>query len=154
MLRRTRNSTPRSCRRTGARRPPTDELAAALGLIPAEIGFENHRPTRYSAGNSFVFVPVASLEAMGKAQVAPQHWATVMRRQGHTGAFLYCRQTVHTTSAFHARMFAPDIGVPEDPATGSAAAAFAGVVHRFDALPDGAAQAQPSSRATRWAGRA
>jgi trans-2,3-dihydro-3-hydroxyanthranilate isomerase len=35
-------------------------------------------------------------------------------------------------------MFAPDSGVPEDPATGSAAAAFAGVVHRFDDLPDGA----------------
>ena len=118
--------------------PPTDELAAALGLIPAEIGFENHRPTTFSAGNSFVFVPVASLEAIGKAQVAPQHWATVMRRQGHTGAFLYCRQTVHKTAAFHARMFAPDSGVPEDPATGSAAAAFAGVVHRFDPLPDGA----------------
>jgi trans-2,3-dihydro-3-hydroxyanthranilate isomerase len=117
--------------------PPSDQLAAALGLIPAEIGFENHRPTRFSAGNSFVFLPVASLEAMGKAQVAPQHWATVMRRQGHTGAFLYCRQTVHKTSSFHARMFAPDMGVPEDPATGSAAAAFAGVVHRFDPLPDG-----------------
>jgi trans-2,3-dihydro-3-hydroxyanthranilate isomerase len=121
----------------GGTAPPTDELAAALGLIPSEIGFENHRPSMYSAGNSFVFVPVASLEAIGKAQVAPQHWATAMRRQGHTGAFLYCRQTVHTTSAFHARMFAPDSGVPEDPATGSAAAAFAGVVHRFDALPDG-----------------
>jgi trans-2,3-dihydro-3-hydroxyanthranilate isomerase len=34
-------------------------------------------------------------------------------------------------------MFAPHNGIPEDPATGSAAAAFAGVVHRFDALPDG-----------------
>ena len=34
-------------------------------------------------------------------------------------------------------MFAPDMGIVEDPATGSAAAAFAGVVHRFDALPDG-----------------
>jgi trans-2,3-dihydro-3-hydroxyanthranilate isomerase len=117
--------------------PSADQLAAALGLIPAEIGFENHRPTKYTAGNAFVFVPIASLEAIAKAQVAPQHWSPVMRRQGHTGAFLYCRQTVHTTSAFHARMFAPDAGVPEDPATGSAAAAFAGVVHRFDALPDG-----------------
>ena len=44
---------------------------------------------------------------------------------------------MHTTSAFHARMFAPEHGVPEDPATGSAAVGFAGVVHRFDALPDG-----------------
>jgi trans-2,3-dihydro-3-hydroxyanthranilate isomerase len=34
-------------------------------------------------------------------------------------------------------MFAPHNGIPEDPATGSAAAAFAGVIHRFDDLPDG-----------------
>lgn len=113
--------------------PTADRVAAALGLIPAEIGFENHRPTKYSAGNTFAFVPVASLEAIGKARVAPQHWAALAGQ----GAFLYCRQTVHTTSSFHARMFAPEHGVAEDPATGSAAAAFAGVVHRFDAPPDG-----------------
>jgi trans-2,3-dihydro-3-hydroxyanthranilate isomerase len=115
--------------------PPVERLAAALGLIPAEIGFENHRPTKFAAGNIFAFVPVASLEAIGKAQVAASHWPAAI--QGGIGAFLYCRQTVHTTSAFHARMFAPEHGVPEDPATGSAAVGFAGVVHRFDGLPDG-----------------
>jgi trans-2,3-dihydro-3-hydroxyanthranilate isomerase len=114
---------------------PADRLAAALGLIPAEIGFENHRPTRFTAGNTFAFVPVASLEAMAKARVASAHWAAAF--QGGIGAFLYCRQAVHTTSSFHARMFAPDHGVPEDPATGSAAVGLGGVVHRFDALPDG-----------------
>jgi len=116
---------------------PIERLAAALGLIPAEIGFENHRPTRFGAGNSFVFVPVASLEAIAKAQVAPQHVADVFKDGPATGLFLYCRQSVHTTSAFHARMFAPHMGVPEDPATGSAAAAFAGVILRFDEPPDG-----------------
>ena len=115
--------------------PPADRLAAALGLIPAEIGFENHRPARFTAGNTFAFVPVASLEAMAKAHVASSHWGAAF--QGGIGAFLYCRQTVHNTSAFHARMFAPEHGVPEDPATGSAAVGFAGLVHRFDALPDG-----------------
>jgi trans-2,3-dihydro-3-hydroxyanthranilate isomerase len=117
--------------------PPPERLAAALSLIPAEIGFENHRPTRYAAGNSWAFVPVASLEAMAKARVAPQHWDTVLHGQGLNGAFLYCRQTLHTGSAFHARCFAPDFGIAEDPATGSAAVAFAGAVHRFDELPDG-----------------
>lgn len=116
--------------------PSTDRLAAALGLIPAEIGFENHRPTRYSAGNAFIFVPIASLEAIAEARVAGSHWDAAT--QGNIGVFLYCRQTVHTTSSFHARMFAPHNGIAEDPATGSAAAAFAGVVHHFDALPDGA----------------
>jgi trans-2,3-dihydro-3-hydroxyanthranilate isomerase len=115
--------------------PAADRLAAALGLIPAEIGFENHRPTRFLAGNTFAFVPVASLEAMAKARVASSHWAPAF--QGGVGAFLYCRQTVHTTSQFHARMFAPEHGVSEDPATGSAAVGLGGVVHRFDALPDG-----------------
>jgi trans-2,3-dihydro-3-hydroxyanthranilate isomerase len=43
----------------------------------------------------------------------------------------------HTTSAFHARMFAPHHGVAEDPATGSAAAAFAGVIQRFDEPTEG-----------------
>jgi trans-2,3-dihydro-3-hydroxyanthranilate isomerase len=114
---------------------PADQLAAALGLIPAEIGFENHRPTIYSAGNPFAFVPVASLEAIAKARVASPHWETAT--QNSIGVFLYCRQTLHNTSSFHARMFAPHNGIPEDPATGSAAAAFAGVVHRFDELPDG-----------------
>ncbi len=116
---------------------PADRLAAALGLIPSEIGFENHRPTKYGAGNVFAFVPVTSLDAIGKARVAAPHWDAALQGQGLLGTFLYCRQTVHTASSFHARMFAPDFGVPEDPATGSAAAAFAGVVHRFDALPDG-----------------
>jgi len=115
--------------------PSVDRLAAALGLIPSEIGFENHRPTKYGAGNVFAFVPIASLDAIGKARVATPHWDGTLQGQG---AFLYCRQTAHTGSSFHARMFAPHLGVPEDPATGSAAAAFAGVVHRFDALPDGA----------------
>jgi trans-2,3-dihydro-3-hydroxyanthranilate isomerase len=116
---------------------PAERLAAALGLIPAEIGFENHRPTRYTAGNPFAFVPVASLAAIAKARVAQPHWEAALGGQGLIGAFLYCRQTVHTTSSFHARMFAPDFGVAEDPATGSAAAAFAGVVQHFDRLPDG-----------------
>jgi trans-2,3-dihydro-3-hydroxyanthranilate isomerase len=116
---------------------PADRLAAALGLIPAEIGFENHRPTRYTAGNACAFVPVASLDAIAKARVAEPHWGGVLRGQGLAGTFLYCRQTAHTTSQFHARMFAPDLGIPEDPATGAAAAAFAGPVHRFDELPDG-----------------
>lgn len=117
--------------------PAVERLAAAFGLLPREIGFANHRPTRFSAGNSFVFVPVASLDAMARAAVNSQHWEAAMRGQDIVGAFLYCRETVHTTSSFHARMFAPDMGVPEDPATGSAAVTFAGVIQKFDALPDG-----------------
>lgn len=117
--------------------PPVEKLAAGLGLIPSEVGFENHRPACFAAGNAFAFVPIVSLEALNKARVNNPHWTDAFEEQGLVGAYLYTRQCIHTASAFHARMFAPGVGVPEDPATGSAAVSFAGVVQQFDALPDG-----------------
>lgn len=116
---------------------PNDRLAAALGLAPNDIGFENHTPTQYSSGVPFTFVPVRNLDAIGMAAPQLQHWRDAFGDGDHPNAFLYCRQTVHNDSAFHARMFAPTMGIPEDPATGGAVAAFAGVVFKFDELPDG-----------------
>ena len=121
----------------GERLPAAERLAAALGLIPSEIGFENHRPARYSAGNTFAFVPVTTLDAIAKAQPNTSHWGPAFGGAGTLGAFLYTRQCVHTGASFHARMFAPENGIPEDPATGSAAIGLAGAIARFDDLPDG-----------------
>lgn len=117
--------------------PPVDKLAAALGLIPSEIGFENHRPMCFAAGSAFAFVPVASLEAIGRAAIDPAHWGAAFENQGLAGVYLYTRQCLHTASSFHVRVFAPALGVPEDPATGSAAVCFAGAIHHFDGLTDG-----------------
>lgn len=117
--------------------PEPELLAAGLGLSPSEIGFENHKPICFAAGNTFAFVPIASLEAIARARVNGAHWVRGFEEQGVIGAYLYTRQCEHTTSSFHARVFAPGVGIPEDPATGSGAVCFAGVVHHFDALPDG-----------------
>ena len=114
-----------------------DRLADALGLLPREIGFENHTALRIAAGNKFAFVPVNSLEAIGRARIHAALWPGTFPQSEIDGVYLYTRQCVHNGSAFHARMFAPQLGVPEDPATGSAAVGFAGVVHEFDGLPDG-----------------
>ncbi len=116
---------------------PRDVIAVALGLQPEEIGFENHVPTIYSAGNPFVFVPVRNLDVIGRARIASQHWDPAFHPVNHPAAFIYTRETINHDAAFHARMFWPAIGVGEDPATGSAAAAFAAVIMRFDDLPDG-----------------
>lgn len=114
-----------------------DGLAAALGLIPGEIGFANHRPTEFSAGVDFAFVPVASLEVMAKVQVNGERLDAALSGQKAKSVFLYSRDTVQASSNFHARMFWPGAGVAEDPATGSAACAFAGVVAKFDTPPNG-----------------
>jgi trans-2,3-dihydro-3-hydroxyanthranilate isomerase len=117
--------------------PDAQLLAPALGLEPSEIGFANHRPTHYSAGVPFTFLPVASLAVLARAEINPGRWATAFGSSKTGKMSIYCRETIASSSAFHARVFAPAAGVAEDPATGSAAAAFAGVVHRFDGLRDG-----------------
>lgn len=116
---------------------PTDRLAAALGLAPNEIGFENHRPVKYTAGVPFTFVPVRNLEVIGRAGVVSEYWEDGFGGDDHPAAYVYCRETIRTRSAFHARMYAPTLVSTEDPATGAAAAALAGVIQRFDDPPDG-----------------
>ena len=112
-------------------------IAAALGLEPEDIGCDRHFPMVWSAGLGFTFVPVKSAEAAARARPLMEHWHKAIGPGDHPNAFVYTRETVHEGSAFHARMFAPSLGVMEDPATGSAVAAFAGVVAHFDHPPDG-----------------
>jgi len=114
-------------------------IAAALGLGPHEIGFENHQPGLWSAGVPYLAVPVAGLAAAGRARIDAGLWLeTSPRVDGAVCApYLYCRETVGHDCAFHARMFSPWDGIAEDPATGSAVAAFSGQIAHFDRPPDG-----------------
>lgn len=112
-----------------------DQLAAALGIAPEEIGFPGHFPSRYSAGNAFSFVPVRDLRAADRVRANPLVWNEVFGPTEHA-VFVYTRETRDAGAGFHARMLEP--AIVEDPATGSAAAAFAGVVMRFDQPQNGA----------------
>ncbi len=118
--------------------PSRDDIASALGLIPSEIGYANHRPVIFDGGSRFLFVPVASAEVLAGSAVNLGLWRGALREAGGVGAYLYCNQPGHAAAHFRARLFAPAHGIMEDPATGSAAAAFAGVIHQFDGLRDGA----------------
>jgi trans-2,3-dihydro-3-hydroxyanthranilate isomerase len=51
--------------------------------------------------------------------------------------FVFCDEPERAGSHYRARMFAPGIGVPEDPATGSACAGFGGYLGKRDSRRDG-----------------
>jgi len=116
---------------------PVELIAAALGLDVSDIGFENHHPTVFGAGFPFSFVPVRDLRAMGRIRFNTSLWREAFGQSGLGSAYAYARQTLDETASFHARMFSPGDGIPEDPATGSAVAALAGVILRFDDVPAG-----------------
>lgn len=109
-------------------------LAAALGLESGDIGYGAHLPGLFSAGVPYSCVPLATREAVAKARPDLGRWDEAM--QGGA-AFVYCRETAEPGHHFHARMFAPNLGLMEDPATGSAVAAFAGAIMACDKPEDG-----------------
>jgi trans-2,3-dihydro-3-hydroxyanthranilate isomerase len=114
--------------------PPSDAaIAAGLGLSVEDVGFDKHRPSVFSAGAPYLFVPVRSRDAVRRATPGDMPWAT----KDGPATFVYAREAARAGSTHHARMFAGAWGVAEDPATGSAAAAFAGVVLAFDRPADG-----------------
>ncbi|MDB5595640.1 MAG: phenazine biosynthesis protein PhzF [Hyphomicrobiales bacterium] len=112
-------------------------VAAALGLDEADLGFSNHVPTMFSAGNAFTFVPLASMEAMSRVQPHSSAWEAAFSAMERPAVFLYTNEVARSGSDVHARMFAGGRGIAEDPATGSAVAAFAGVVMQFERPEDG-----------------
>lgn len=112
-------------------------LAGALGLERREIGFDSHAPSVFSAGLGFTLVPVSTRAAVARVRIDTGLWTQAMRPASNPAVFAYCRETVEAGHHFHARMFAPAMGIGEDPATGSAVAAFAGAIMRFDRPGDG-----------------
>lgn len=114
-------------------------LADAFSLKPGQIGFENHVPSLWSAGVAFVMIPVHDLAAAAVVEFDPALWERCAPfAEGRlASAYLYCRGGVNHIARFHARMFAPDMGIAEDPATGAAVAAMSGAINFFDKLVDG-----------------
>ena len=117
--------------------PAPDAIAAALGLAPDDLGFGEFAPAAWSAGNPMCFVPVRSLAAIARARPDAARFDQTFAIGGRAFAYLFCGEVGEPGHDFHARMFAPGLGVPEDPATGSAAAAFAGLLATQGRYADG-----------------
>jgi trans-2,3-dihydro-3-hydroxyanthranilate isomerase len=114
-----------------------ETIAAALSLQPADIGFGGYTPQRWSAGNAMTFVPLRNRDAVVRAKPNPAHFEMAFGQEGPGMVYPFCAEPLEAGNSFHARMFAPGYGVPEDPATGSAAAAIAGMIMSTEHLADG-----------------
>jgi len=115
----------------------TKDCAWALGLDPTEIGFEQHVPSRHSAGVAYDLVPVSSLDALARSKPHNEAFDKAFGDSDHPAAYVYARIPDAEGLRFRARMYGPGMGIGEDPATGSAAAAFAGALMQCEPLGDG-----------------
>lgn len=111
---------------------PHEPLAAALGVEPADLDTD-HPAQVVSTGIPFLIVPFRALDGVRRARLREERYDALVEAHGHPAVFLACPEAFDAGNQFHARMFAPRYGVPEDAATGSANGCFAGwlVRHRY-----------------------
>lgn len=110
---------------------PVDVVAACAGLRPEDILTTAHTPLVASVGAPFVIAEVRDLDALSRASPDIAAFRDAGARFPEMALrfalHLYVRRDGDATR-LRARMFAPPGGVLEDPATGSANAALAGLL--------------------------
>jgi trans-2,3-dihydro-3-hydroxyanthranilate isomerase len=74
-----------------------------------------------STGFPYIIVPIKTLSAVKKAEPVPSLFRTNLSHLSTQQVMIFSTETLFSDSHAHARMFAPEVGVVEDPATGSAA---------------------------------
>jgi trans-2,3-dihydro-3-hydroxyanthranilate isomerase len=104
-----------------------DLCAKALGLDPADL--LTITPQVVSAGNPALFIAVKNNEAVDRSWIDR---SGVLALKGadpeQTCIFVF----TPTSTGAYSRMFAPDLGVPEDPATGSTTGPLAAYMIRHE----------------------
>jgi trans-2,3-dihydro-3-hydroxyanthranilate isomerase len=114
---------------------PVEVLAGAVSLAPADVVIATHHPQVASVGLPFVVTELRDRSALERARVNGPGFDALVTLGVVPDVHLYVRS--RDQFDIRARMFAPFDGVPEDPATGSANCALAGLLSHCEAAEDG-----------------
>jgi PhzF family phenazine biosynthesis protein len=108
-------------------------LASALDLGDAELAAGRLRAQVVSTGVPHLLVPVRDAGALGRARPKAETLAAYLRSVGAQGCYVFCLDPLDPDAPVQARFFGPNVGIAEDPATGSAAGPLAAylVEHRL-----------------------
>jgi trans-2,3-dihydro-3-hydroxyanthranilate isomerase len=112
------------------------ELAALVGLTEDDV-CGDLQPEVVSCGLPYSIIPVRTVSAVRRAILDMVAWKRMLATTPHHHVYLVCMDAEGEGVHARVRMFAPGSGVPEDPATGSAAASLGGYLAKADGRPSG-----------------
>jgi trans-2,3-dihydro-3-hydroxyanthranilate isomerase len=119
--------------------PNAAAVAEMLGIDPADI--RNDLPIEVvSCGMPFLFVPVRDLATMRRLSFNRDLSRRALESLEVSEVFAFAMEVENAGSTVHSRMFAPELGVPEDPATGGASGPLGSYLVRH-----GVVSAQPTA---------
>lgn len=110
----------------GPEPPPIEQLASMLSLNPEDLLTGDYAPQAVSCGLPFLFIPLKSQRALAQASLQRDLWQNLLSNFWATCVYIFTFETSDLSIFLRSRMFAPSLGIEEDPATGSAAAALGG----------------------------
>jgi len=114
-----------------------ESLASAVSLATSDVITATHQPQVASVGLPFLLAELKDRSALMRARVNPQGFEALAAQGVTPDVHLYTKSADEFD--IRARMFAPLDGVPEDPATGSANCALAGLLRHYGDTTDGTA---------------
>ena len=116
--------------------PPEPEILARLVSLSVDDLGGSLPAAQLSAGVPFLFVPVRDRGALARARLSLPAWERHQRDAWAPHVYVMT-DDADGGARLRSRMFAPALGIAEDPATGGAAAALAGLLAAHDESGDG-----------------
>ena len=111
------------------------EMAKVIGLSEADIVSE---PAAWSCGVPFQCVQLRDPTTLARVQLQLNQWRALLMNAWAPQIYIFA--IAEEDSDIRARMFAPSMGITEDPATGAAAAALVRSLLKIQRVPDGICQ--------------
>lgn len=119
----------------GPIRTDRERVAAALNVSADDLSADWPMQV-VSTGVPFLFVPLRSLEAIGRCRVNQLALHNLFAPAQPLMVYMFSTETTNSAAQLHARMFAPHVAdIPEDPATGVASAPMGAYTARYQVLP-------------------
>ncbi len=107
-----------------------DNLAGVLNLEVDEIDYR-FPIQEVSTGVPFIIVPLKTLASLKKAQVKLDKYFELIETTEAKDILIFCPETYSNINDLNVRVFANSLGIPEDPATGSANGCLAGYLVEY-----------------------
>jgi trans-2,3-dihydro-3-hydroxyanthranilate isomerase len=96
-----------------------NQLAPVLQIDPADID-DRYPIEQVSTGLPFIIVPLKTLAAIQQAKLQIEAYYQLIDGLSAQSILIFCPETLFPENQLHVRVFTHALGIPEDPATGSA----------------------------------
>ena len=113
-----------------------EKIGNVLSIPTSSIKLSRYPIQIVSTGLPILLVPINSIKLLEKIVINVSELDKILHSLGVEMLYAFTDETLNPSANIHARMFAPPLGILEDPATGSAAGAMGAYIYKHKILPE------------------